>query len=59
MYWNNRSPRDLPALLDELSSCLRSLSVRVRASVAEAVGSTVGRAVQDGLSETFATNEYP
>jgi hypothetical protein len=57
MNWNPRSMmrrvHSLPAHIQELGSYLRELSAQMRESVAQAVGNTVGRAVQDGLTRLF------
>jgi len=56
MTWNFSSVRrigNLSAHLAELSTYLRDLSYRVRTSVAEAIGNTVGRIVKDSLQRLW------
>jgi hypothetical protein len=63
MNWNPRSMmrrvRSVPAYLQELGLYLRELSAQVRESVAQAVGDTVGRAVQDGLTRLLHHSPVP
>jgi hypothetical protein len=63
MYSDSRSmmrgPLDIRGHLGEFSSCLRNLSARLRESVAEAVGSSVGRAVHDGLARLLDRSNRP
>jgi hypothetical protein len=54
-----RGALDIRGHLNELSTCLRNLSARLRESVAEAVGSSVGRAVQDGLARLLDRSNRP
>ena len=56
MTWNFSSVRrigNVSAHLAELSTYLQDLSHRVRASVAEAMGNTVGRIVKDSLQRLW------
>ena len=62
MNWNFSSVRrigNVSAHLAELSTYLQDLSHRVRASVAEAIGNTVGRIVKDSLPRLWTRPVEP